>query len=78
MSLLNVSNLSVAFPILSGVFRRKVGEFVALSDVSFNIEKGKSLGVIGESGSGKSTLARVIAGFQNPTRGELVIEGGTG
>jgi ABC-type polysaccharide/polyol phosphate transport system ATPase subunit len=49
--------------------------FWALKDVSFEIAKGETLGLIGENGSGKSTLLRCIAGIMLPTRGEVLVSG---
>ncbi|GAC70477.1 ATP-binding cassette domain-containing protein [Gordonia soli] len=52
---------------------RPGAEFAALRDVSVRIERGRSLGLIGESGSGKSTLARIIAGIEPATEGSVTI-----
>lgn len=50
-------------------------KFVVLKDVSLTLERGRSLGIIGESGSGKSTLARVIAGLLPAARGSIQVDG---
>jgi ABC-type polysaccharide/polyol phosphate transport system ATPase subunit len=49
--------------------------FTALEDVSFEVPKGATFGVIGENGSGKSTLLKLMAGITKPTRGQLAVEG---
>nr|WP_245428281.1 ABC transporter ATP-binding protein [Mesorhizobium ephedrae] len=49
--------------------------FLAVDDASFDLPKGKFLTILGPSGSGKTTLLRLIAGFQRPTSGEIVING---
>lgn len=54
------------------------GEFWALSDVSFKMERGTSLGVIGANGSGKSTLLRLISGIYSPDMGKVVVNGKVG
>lgn len=49
--------------------------FYALNDVSFNINHGEILGIIGKNGSGKSTLANLIAGIGKPTKGDIILDG---
>jgi len=54
----------------------RAGEFInALKNISLNIEKGDTVGVLGRNGAGKSTLLKVIAGVTQPTQGKVVIEG---
>lgn len=54
---------------LSDRFRKSCREFHALNDISFTLEKGEVLGVLGENGSGKSTLLQLVAGILRPTKG---------
>ncbi len=54
---------------------KKFGEFVAVDNVSFQIEQGQSLAVVGESGSGKTTVARMIVGLETPTAGTITVAG---
>ena len=67
-------NLSRHYEVGGGPFR-KPGTVKALQDASFTLEAGKTLAVIGESGCGKSTLARVVTMIEEPTAGELIIDG---
>lgn len=61
--------------LLSGGRKRYASEKRALDDVSFELERGGRLGIIGENGSGKSTLLKVIAGVLTPTSGSVVVKG---
>ena len=56
--LLSIRNLKKEFPIRKGVFSRQVGAVKAVNDVSFDIARGETLGVVGESGCGKTTTGR--------------------
>ena len=50
-------------------------EFAALNDVSFNVNKGEILGIIGKNGSGKSTILKIITSVLTPTSGECIVKG---
>src|SRR2546423_5239884 len=60
MNILEVKDLRVSFPITGGVLARKVAEVKAVDGVSFAVEEGETLGLVGESGCGKSTVGRAI------------------
>src|SRR6188474_1216730 len=60
MPLLEVQDLRVRFPVTGGVFSRKIGEVRAVDGVSFTLDRGETLGVVGESGCGKSTVGRAV------------------
>jgi oligopeptide/dipeptide ABC transporter ATP-binding protein len=73
--LLSVKNLKKEFPIRKGVFSRQVGAVRAVNDVSFDVARGETLGVVGESGCGKTTTGRTILRLIEPTSGEIRFEG---
>jgi oligopeptide transport system ATP-binding protein len=73
--LLQVKNLKKYFPIRGGLFSREVARVHAVDDVSFTIQKGETLGLVGESGCGKSTTGRCILRLIEPTAGEVNFEG---
>ena len=74
-NLLSVRNLRKEFPIRKGVFSRQVGAVKAVNDVSFDVARGETLGVVGESGCGKTTTGRTILRLLEPTSGEIRFEG---
>ncbi|GHA19160.1 dipeptide/oligopeptide/nickel ABC transporter ATP-binding protein [Devosia pacifica] len=73
--LLLVENLRKHFPIKGGIFNRRVASVKAVDDVSFEVLKGETLGVVGESGCGKSTLARLLMNLIDRDEGALVFDG---
>jgi len=75
MSLLEVKNLKVHFPVKHGVFSRARAFVKAVDDVSFSMEPGETLGLVGESGCGKTTLGRAIVRLTEPTGGSILFEG---
>ncbi len=72
--LLRVDNLKTYFPIRKGLLRRTVGFVKAVDGVSFKIEQGQTLGLVGESGCGKTTVARSLVRLVPVTAGEVVFE----
>ena len=74
--LLEVQNLKVWFPIKSGILLdRHVGDVRAVDDVTFQIRRGETLGLVGESGCGKSTVGRALLRLYKPTAGRIVFDG---
>jgi oligopeptide transport system ATP-binding protein len=72
--LLRVKNLKKYFPIRGGLFSREVARVHAVDDISLDILKGETLGLVGESGCGKSTTGRCILRLIEPTAGEVWFE----
>ena len=72
--ILDIKKLKMHFPVLGGIFRRKVGKVYAVDDVSFNIKKGETLGLVGESGCGKTTVGRSIVRLYKPTSGSIMFQ----
>jgi oligopeptide transport system ATP-binding protein len=75
MSLLDVRNLKKYFPVKKGILSRTVGQVKAVDGVSFTLERGETLGLVGESGCGKTTVGRSILRLIEPTAGEVVFDG---
>ncbi len=72
---LDVRDLKKHFPVRKGLLRKTTGHVYAVDGVSFSIEKGQTLGLVGESGCGKSTVARAVIRLIEPTSGEVRILG---
>jgi oligopeptide transport system ATP-binding protein len=76
MALLEVRGLVKHYPIERGaVLRHVTGHVKAVDGVSFDLQRGETLGIVGESGCGKSTLARLLLRLEKPTAGEALLEG---
>jgi len=75
-ALVEVRNLKMYFPVKQGiVFQKKVADIKAVDGVSFTIQKGETLGLVGESGCGKTTTGRCILQLYRPTEGQILFEG---
>ena len=68
-TLLRVEHLSKEFPV-----KGKKASLKAVQDVSFTLNKGETLGIVGESGCGKSTLGRLVLRLLEPTKGRVIFE----
>src|SRR5690606_1360503 len=73
--LLEVNQLKKYFPVTGGLFGRKQGDVKAVDDISFFVNKGETLGLVGESGCGKSTTGRMLMRLIEPTEGKVVFDG---
>ena len=73
--LLEVRNLRKYFPVRAGVLLRKVGDVHAVDDVSFTLEQGRTLGLVGESGCGKTTVGRTLLNLLPKSGGQVLFEG---
>jgi oligopeptide transport system ATP-binding protein len=75
-AILEVRDLVKHFPLTQGiVFKKQVGAVKAVDGVSFDLERGETLGIVGESGCGKSTLAKLLMVLEQPTAGQVLFKG---
>ncbi len=74
-NLVQVENLKMYFPVLAGVFRKKVADVRAIDGVSFYVKRGETLGLVGESGCGKTTTGRCIMRIYPLTEGKIIFDG---
>ena len=74
--LLRVAHLRKYYPFTKGVlFARMLGEMKAVDDISFTIDAGGTLGLVGESGCGKTTTSKLILNLEQPTGGQVLLDG---
>ena len=73
--LVEVKNLKVYFPIRAGIFKTVQGTVKAVDDISFEVRRGETLGLVGESGCGKSTTGRAMIRLREPTEGSVSFDG---
>ena len=73
-SIVAAINLKKYFPIVGGVFRRKIGDVKAVDGVTFTIKTGETFGLVGESGCGKTTLGKTLIRLLDPTSGKILFD----
>ena len=73
--LLEVTDLKKHYPVRKGLFSQTVGHVLAVDGISFTIQAGETLGLVGESGCGKSTVARTVLRLIEPTAGSIKLDG---
>ncbi|MDR7239872.1 ABC transporter ATP-binding protein [Neobacillus drentensis] len=74
-NLLEIKNLKTYYPVKGGFLKRTIGNVKAVDNISFELKKGETLGLVGESGCGKSTAGRTILRLLKPTEGQILFDG---
>jgi peptide/nickel transport system ATP-binding protein len=77
LTIIEVRGLKCYFPIVGGLLQRKVADVRAVDDISFDVRRGETLGIVGESGCGKSTTARLLVQLLVADNGSVTFEGKT-
>ena len=72
--ILEVKDLKKYFPVKGGFFSRTIGFVLAVDGISFTIERGETLGLVGESGCGKTTVGKTVMKLIDPTAGEIFLK----
>jgi peptide/nickel transport system ATP-binding protein len=74
-NILDIKDLKMYFPVTRGLLKRKVADVKAVDGVTFQLNKGETLGLVGESGCGKTTVGRCVIRMYLPTAGKILFEG---
>lgn len=74
-TLLELQDVKKHFPVKSGLLQKTVGHIKAVDGINLKVNKGETLGIVGESGCGKSTVGRTIIRLYEPTDGKIIFSG---
>ena len=77
-NIVEIKNLKKYYPLTSGLMKKSIGIVRAVDDVTFNIPRGKTIGLVGESGCGKTTISKCILRAIDPTEGQILLNNNSG